>query len=276
MTIGKAEKKGHFTDAHIHAEPYAQEEWPRVLQRAQEAGVVRIVVSGMDLNTSLQALAITRSSPILLASVGLHPWLAARGLPENLADRLATLAEDPNVAAIGEVGLDLVDNCAGTIFFDQPALFNLQVEAFRLQTRLAVSRRLPLIIHARGAYPQVISVLREERAERARGLVHNFDGSPQEAEALWELGFYVSFGGAITYPEAAQLHETARSVPLRQILLETDAPYMPLYQQETRDNEPAYVVRVAQKLAELKRLPLEEVAEATYCNFLDLFPEKEN
>jgi len=274
MTARKAEKKGHFIDAHIHAEPYAPEEWPHVLRRAQEAGLVRIVVSGMDLNTSLLALTIASSSSILLASVGLHPWLAARGLPENLVNRLESFTEDSNVVAIGEVGLDLVDNCAGTTFFDQPALFDLQVEAFRLQIRLAISHHLPLIIHARGAYPQVISVLREERAERARGLVHNFDGSPQEAEALWELGFYVSFGGAITYPEALQLHDTVRSIPLRQILLETDSPYMPLYKQASKNNEPANVIRIAHKLAELKGVSLEEVAEATYCNFLELFPKK--
>lgn len=264
-------KSGRLTDAHMHAEPYSPEEWPRVLQRAQTAGLAKIVVSGMDLATSRQAIAVARSSPILIASVGLHPWLAAKRVPDGLIDCLASLARDSKVRAIGEVGVDGIDNCAGTSFFDHPDLLQLQEVAFRQQIRLALLLTLPLIVHARGAYLQVKAILEEEGEGAIRGLIHNFDGSLKEAEMFWNLGFYLSFGGALTYPEAKQLQEVVQAIPLAWMLLETDAPYMPIFEQKTKDNEPAYVVQIAQKIGQLKGTSAEEIAEATYHNFMNLF-----
>ncbi|MEM3489201.1 MAG: TatD family hydrolase, partial [Nitrososphaerota archaeon] len=271
MALFNFQKREIFTDCHIHAEKYAPEEWLSVFHRAQEAGVTKMILSGMDLNTSMEALMIADTSPDLLVSVGLHPWLAVKGLPQNLIGCLESLALNPKVVAIGEIGLDLIDNCAGLTFFDNQPLVDLQVEAFRLQIKIAVRHHLPLIVHARGAYSQVISVLEEEKAKMVGGVIHNFQASSHEAEILWKLGFYVSFGGAITYPEAFELQETVKNVPLKQILIETDSPYMPLYKQVNEKNEPANVIRIAQKLAELKRLPLEEVTKVVYSNFFRLF-----
>jgi len=276
MPKGYNKNSGKLTDAHMHADPYSPEEWLRVLQRAQEAGLAAIVLSGMDLATSLQAIAIAHSSPILIASVGMHPWLAARGVPDGLADCLTDLAKDPKVRAIGEAGIDGIDNCSGTTFFDHPDLLQLQEKAFRQQIRLARALCLPLIVHARGAYPQVETMLREEGKGTISGLIHNFEGSLEEAERFWKLGFYLSFGGALTYPEAERLHKVAKAIPLEWTLLETDAPYMPIFGQKTKDNEPANVLQVAQKVAELKSASLSKIAEKIYCNFLNLFREAES
>ncbi len=271
MPSGYNEGSGKLTDAHVHAEPFGSEEWPRVLLRAKETGLVWMVLSGMDLTTSRQAVSIACSSPILLASVGMHPWLSARGVPDDLIGGLSALAMNSRVRAIGEVGLDGIDNCSGTTFFNRPDLLQLQESAFRQQIRLALSLRLPLIVHARGAYPQVETILKQEGEGAIRGLIHNFDGSLQEAEKFWELGFYLSFGGALTHPEAERLHKVARTMPLERMLLETDAPYMPVFGQKTRDNEPAYVLQVAQKVAELKGAGLNEIAGKICANFVDLF-----
>jgi TatD DNase family protein len=258
-------------DVHFHAERYPPAEWNRILLRAQEAGLRQMIASGMDLGTSRQAVERAHSSPLVWASVGIHPWIAAKGLPSSFIEGLEELARDRKVVAIGEIGLDFVDDCAGTSFA-VPPLRQMQEEAFRRQVQWAISKHLPMIVHTRGAYSRVISILKEENGAQAGGVVHNFDGSPDEADALWALGFYVSFGGALTYPQATSLQETACVVPLDRILFETDAPYMPLDQQETVDNEPANVRRIAQVLAQRRGETFERVAEATYQNFRWLFP----
>lgn len=257
-------------DVHFHAERYPPAEWNRILLRAQEAGLRQMIAGGMDLDTSRQAVERAHTSPLVWASVGIHPWIAAKGLPSRLIEGLEELARDRRVVAVGEIGLDFVDNCAGTSFAD-PSLRQIQEEAFRRQVQWAVSKHLPMIVHARGAYSRVISILKDENSGQAGGVVHNFDGSPDEANALWMLGLYVSFGGALTYPQAKSLRETARAIPLDRILLETDAPYMPLDQQQTVDNEPANVRRIAQVLARLREETFERVTEATYQNFRRLF-----
>jgi TatD DNase family protein len=255
-----------LTDIHTHLEQYAAEELEAALRNAGQAGVGWIVTSGLDLEASLKGLEIAARHEQVLASVGVHPWATenlAADFPEKLGELLGRKA-----AAVGEVGLDFVDNLfTGTSYRDNPELRSAQEMALRRQIALACGAGLPLIVHCRGAYPRLISILREEKAARVGGVIHNFDESREAASQLLGLGFLLSFGGAVTYPEATALHDLARYIPLDGMLLETDSPYMPLYRQQAEKNEPANVAQVARALAEIKAIDLQELTDRTYRNF---------
>ncbi len=253
-------------DVHAHLDRFPLEERLAVLEQAKRAGVRWIITAGMDLQSSREAIELAGEG--VLAAVGIHPWVAAEGLPEGFQEEVGQLARKGAAVAIGEVGLDFVDNVfTGVTYHDNVALRRLQERAFREQLGLAGELRLPLILHCRGAYPAMISILREERAHQVRGVVHNFSGDWEAARALLDMGFYLAFGGAITYPAATTLHEVAREIPLDGLLTETDAPYMPLYLQPGERNEPANVVKVARALAELRGLETAELIGAVYKNF---------
>jgi TatD DNase family protein len=225
----------------------------------------------MDAASSASGLDISRTSEAVLAAVGIHPWNAEKAGKDSL-DTLRHLARENRVVALGEAGLDFVGNVfSGVTYHDHPALREGQERVLRGQVEIALELGLPLILHARGAYPALLRVLKETKADRVSGVVHNFDTEPKLAHALFDLGFSASFGGAITYPDASRLHALVREVPLAGILLETDSPYMPLCPQATEKNEPANVARVAQRIADLKGLEVDVVVEASFRNFAELF-----
>jgi TatD DNase family protein len=256
-----------LTDIHTHLEQFTPEELESALRRAEEAGVGWIVTSGLDLQASLQGIEIAARHTQVLASVGVHPW-ATESLPADFPEKLGELLGRKVAVAVGEVGLDFVDNLfTGTSYRDNPQLRDTQEQALRKQIALACSAGLPLIVHCRGAYPRMISILKEEKAVRVGGVIHNFDESREAASRLLGLGFLLSFGGAVSFPEAAALHDLVRYAPLDGILLETDSPYMPLYGQQAQKNEPANVARVARVIAEIKAIDLEELIDRTYGNF---------
>jgi TatD DNase family protein len=183
--------------------------------------------------------------------------VAAEDFPEDFHEELYCLAQESVTVAIGEVGIDFVDNVfTGVTYHDNPTLRNAQEHAFRKQIALACEVSLPLITHCRGAYESFIPILAEEGANIAKQLL--------------DMGFLLSFGGTITYPDQTALREAVRQIPLDGILLETDSPYMPLYQQTTEQNEPAHVAQVASTLAEIKGIDVGELIEAVYANFTRL------
>jgi TatD DNase family protein len=256
-----------LTDIHTHLEQYPEEELEAVLRRAADAGVGWIVTSGLDLPTSLQGIQIAARHERVLPSVGVHPW-TVESVPADFPEKLEELLGRRGAAAVGEVGLDFIDNLfAGTSYRDNPQLCGAQEQALRRQIALACGAGLPLIVHCRGAYPRMIAILREEEASRVGGVIHNFDESREAAGQLLDLGFLLSFGGAVTYPEAASLHDLVRHVPLDGMLLETDSPYMPLYRQQAEKNEPANVAQVARAIARIKAIDLEELVDRTCKNF---------
>jgi TatD DNase family protein len=260
-----------LTDVHAHMEQYTSRELESVLRGADEAGVKWILTSGFDLQTSLQGIEIAASHEQVLAAVGVHPWTAAENFPADFDEKFPELVKNDVVIAVGEVGLDFVDNVfSGTVYRGNQELCRLQETALRKQISLAAEAELPLIVHCRGAYRRMISILDEEKAERVGGVIHNFDESKATAGRLLDMGFFASFGGAVTYPEAAELRDTVRHVPLDGILIETDSPYMPHYLQRPEKNEPANVARVAQTLAEIKKMDVEELIDRTYKNFIKL------
>jgi len=264
-------KERKLTDIHVHLDQYPPEEMEQVLKRAEKAGVRWIVTSGMDLQSSENAVEMATTYEQVLATVGIHPWVAAEDFPDNFREEIYSLARRDITVAIGEVGLDFIDNIfTGVTYHDNQGLRQAQEHAFRKQIALACEVSLPLIVHCRGAYSTLPSLLGEEKAYRVGGVIHNFDGDEKAAGQLLEMGFFLSFGGAITYPTATALHEIARSIPLESILIETDSPYMSLYEQSADQNEPAYVAQVACSLAKLRGIDAEELIGAVYTNFGNL------
>lgn len=260
-----------LTDVHTHLEQYSSEELESVLRRAREAGVGWIVTSGLDMQSSLKGVEIASRHEQVLAAAGVHPWTAAESFPGDFAEKLDELLAREVTVAVGEVGLDFVDNVfTGTSYRDNPELCSAQEEALRRQIAAACSAALPLIVHCRGAYPRMISILEEEKAGRVGGVIHNFDESERAARRLLDLGFMLSFGGAASYPEATTLHDLVRRVPLDGILLETDSPYMPLYRQSAEKNEPANVAEIARVMAGIRKVDPDELIEATHRNFRTL------
>jgi len=264
-------QKKKLTDIHVHLEQYTTKELELVLNHAHDAGVEWIVTSGMDAVSSARAIGIASDYDHVLASVGIHPWIAAAGVPDNIYERIHLLAGEDVTVAIGEVGLDFVDNVfTGVTYHENEDLCKAQELVFRKQIELACALKLPLIMHARGAYSALISILKDERAYRVGGVIHNFDGDTRAAHQLLDMGFYLSFGGAITYPSADILRKTARHIPVNHILIETDSPYMPLHKQKADKNEPANVALVAKTLAELKKQEVDDIFNETYRNFTAL------
>ncbi|MBN2324757.1 MAG: TatD family hydrolase [Spirochaetes bacterium] len=266
-----------LVDVHTHLEQYAHKTLGSILKRAEGDGVRRIVTSGMDLDTSVLAVEIAGSHRNVLASVGIHPWMAADGVPEDRYDKLKEIIRKTAVVAVGEIGLDFVDNVfRGISFRGNEQLCKAQILAFETQVELACELRLPMIVHSRGAKPALIEILRNKRAHRAGGVIHNFDGNEKEASTLLDMGFFLSIGGAVTFPEATGVREVSSRLPLDGMLTETDSPYMPLYGQSTAQNEPSNVLQVVKVLSALRGIKEEKVAEAVYSNFLALFPPREN
>ncbi len=265
--------KEKLADLHAHLEQYTPAEREEVLTRANSVGVRWIVTAGMDLQSSAHAVKIATAHKQVLASVGIHPWVAAETDLRDLTDKIRYLALDntATVVAISEVGLDFVDNAfTGVSYHNNENLREAQERIFRQQVDLACELALPLIIHCRGAYSTLISILQEERAYRVCGVIHNFDGDKKTADQLLNMGFYLSFGGAITYPTATTLQKIVCHVPLDRILIETDSPYMPLYLQLDEKNEPANVVQIARTLAKIIKVDSEEFIDISYTNFKTL------
>ncbi len=264
-----AEKKG-LTDCHVHLDHLAPDQRERVLERSRAAGVRFLITAGMDTASSAAAVALASPTRGILAGVGIHPWNADKA-PDGFAQILRRVASDPGVVAIAEAGLDFEDNVfSGVSYRDDPALREAQERVLREQIALACELRLPLVLHARGAYAPLVRILREEKADRVGGAIHNFDTDVATARALLDLQFLASFGGTVTFPTQTAVRALVRFVPLDRALLETDSPYMPLYQ-DSQQNEPANVARVAQSLADVRGMALEELVQATFENFTALF-----
>jgi TatD DNase family protein len=235
-----------------------------VIERALAAGVERMVAIGTgngppDLEAGLR---LADRCPAFYATVGVHPHDASKA-GEEVYKRLEELLRDPKAIALGEIGLDYHYD------FSPRAT---QRDVFREQMRVARDARKPIVIHTREAWEDTLDLL--ERHWAPSGLpavMHCFSGSPAEAVRCLDLGCYLSFGGILTFPKAAELREAAGSAPADRILIETDAPYLAPVPKRGKRNEPAFVVETARKLAEVRGESLERIAETTTCNFERLF-----
>lgn len=249
-------------DSHCHiAEPEYDADRPAVLERARAAGVDTLIVAaaGGSLETNLRAVELCARELRCHAVVGIHPHDAAT-LDDTLFEEIRQLAGRPEVVSIGETGLD---------FHYDHSPRPRQVEAFRRFISLARECSLPLVIHSRSAAEETIAILREERA--GPGVMHCFTYGPDVAKQALDLGLYVSFSGIVTFRNAEAIRGAARVVPLDRILIETDSPYLSPEPKRGGRNEPARLRDVAERLAAVLGLPLEELAERTTENARRLF-----
>lgn len=251
-----------FIDSHCHIDfPDFSTGVPPLLANMQAAQVDAALCVSVNLENFPRVLAVAEAHANLYASVGVHPDHDA-GREPDVAE-LVSLARHPRVVAIGETGLDYYRMAREDV--------DWQRARFRTHIRAARQAGKPLIIHTRNAAADTLAIMAEEQAHLAGGVMHCFTESWFVAEAALAMGFYISFSGIVTFKSAKDLKEVAQRVPLERMLIETDAPYLAPMPHRGKRNEPAYVRHVAEAIAGLRGISLEQVAEATSKNFYDLF-----
>ncbi len=249
-----------FFDSHAHLdEACFQPDFDDILRRMAEAGVTRMMNIGFDEASSRRSLALAGRYDWIWAAVGSHPDDAA-AVDDACIARYRALAADPRVRAIGEIGLDYH-------YEDVPR--GIQQTAFRMQLALADELGLPAVVHEREAHEDGLNILAE--FPRVRGVFHCFSGSLEMARELVRRGWYVGLTGVVTFKNARKAVEVASSIPLERLLIETDCPYMAPVPYRGRRNDPSLVPLVAEKIAELRGLSVETVAQATTQNACRLF-----
>ncbi len=250
-----------YVDSHCHLSfPELAQDLPGVLQRMRDNKVVAALNVCTTLTEFPAVVAVAEQHAHIVASVGVHPDY--QDTEEPTIDRLIALADHAKVVAIGETGLD---------YFRLSEPLEWQRDRFRTHIRAARQCGKPLIVHTRAAPDDTIRVMREEGAAEVGGVMHCFTESLAVAEAAMALGFYISFSGIVTFKNARALQDVARAVPLERLLIETDSPYLAPVPYRGRTNEPGFVPKVAEKLAELKGRSVEEVAIGSTANFFNLF-----
>ncbi|MGB7024732.1 MAG: TatD family hydrolase [Candidatus Acidiferrales bacterium] len=252
-------------DSHAHLEfPQFDADREEMLARAREAGVIAILAigSGTASDRLDAAIPFAEKYDWIYGTVGVHPH-ESKLATDEWYEELARLAKHPRVLAWGEIGLDY--------FYDHSPR-DVQQSVFRRQLTLARAAELPVIIHCRDGWPDCLRILEEDwRPSGLGGIFHCFTGTLAEAQQGIEMGFVVSFSANITYPKMAHLRDTAAALPLDQILVETDSPFLPPQRIRGKRNEPAFVVEVAQTLANVRNLAADEVAQVTAENFRRFF-----
>lgn len=236
-----------------------------MVQRALEAGVKKMYLPNIDSSSIDAMLALETAFPAhCFAMMGLHPSSVAANYKEELAIVREWLERRP-FHAVGEMGIDL--------YWDK-TFVKEQQDAFLIQCEWAKEFNIPIVIHSREAMDMTIDLVREMKDERLRGIFHCFTGTVAQAEKIMELEFYLGIGGVLTYPNAG-LDKTLEPIELDYVVLETDSPYLPPVPHRGKRNESAYVKLVAEKLAQVKGVTLEEIARITTHNALQIFSQKE-
>lgn len=251
------------THAHLNAEQF-EDDLEEVIERAQQEGVANMVIVGFDRPTIQKAMELIERYDFMYASIGWHPVDAIDMTDDDLA-WIEELAAHPKVVALGEMGLD---------YYWDKSPKEIQKEVFRKQIRLAKKVNLPIVIHNREATADIIEILKEEGADEVGGIMHCFSGSPETARECVELNFYISLGGPVTFKNAKKPKEVAAEIPLEKLLIETDCPYLTPHPFRGKRNEPSYVKLIAEQIADIKGIPLEEVAAITTKNAKVLFAIK--
>jgi TatD DNase family protein len=249
-----------LVDSHCHLQMLdPSEPTGAVLARAGEAGVQHFLTVAVSLDDSTRVLELAARFPQVSASVGAHP--SDDGREPGVQD-LVRLAQADEAVAVGETGLDY--------HYNQGDL-EWQRERFRHHIRAAREVGKPLIVHTRDAREDTVKILRDEKAGEAGGVIHCFTEDYDTAARCLDLGFYISFSGIVTFRNADSLREVAGRVPLERLLIETDSPYLAPVPHRGKQNEPAFVRHVAEKIAELREMSVDEVARVTTENFFRLF-----
>lgn len=255
-----------FIDSHCHLDfPELAGNLDAIFGSMRENRVTHALCVSVTLEDFPKVRALAERHDHLFASVGVHPDY--EGVADPSAGELVQFAQHPRVVAIGETGLD---------YFRITEAPDWQRVRFRNHIQAARACGKPLIIHTRAAADDTLSLMREERAGEAGGVMHCFTETWEVAKAALDLGFHISFSGIVTFKNAVALKDVARQVPLDRMLIETDAPYLAPVPHRGKTNHPGWVPHVAEEIARLKGVPLEQVARHTTNNFINLFNLQEH
>ncbi|EMS1125759.1 metal-dependent hydrolase [Klebsiella aerogenes] len=252
-----------FIDTHCHFDfpPFTEDE-PASIARAAQAGVGRIIVPSISAERFARVLALAEQHEPLYAALGMHPIVIEQHDDRGLAQLESYLIQrHPKLVAVGEIGLDL--------YRDDPQ-YDRQQALLEAQLRLAKRYDLPVILHSRRTHDKLAMLLKKHNLPRA-GVVHGFAGSLQQAERFVQLGYKIGVGGTITYPRASKTRDVMARLPLSSLLLETDAPDMPLNGFQGQPNRPEQAARVFDSLCELRAEPAQEIEAALLANTKNLF-----
>ncbi len=250
-----------YVDSHCHVDfPELAAQMPDILARMKNNHVDTALCVSVNLPNWPNLIALVERHPELWASVGVHPDY--EDTIEPTVDDLVSRATHPKVVAIGETGLD---------YFRLTGDLTWQRDRFRQHIRAARRCGLPLIIHTRSSAEDTLTLMREEGAEQARGVMHCFTESWDVARASMDLNFYISFSGIVTFKNALALQDVATKMPLDRILIETDSPYLAPVPFRGKLNDPSKVIHVAEKIAELRGIPVSVIEQASTENFFTLF-----
>lgn len=248
------------THVHLNARQF-MEDREETIQRAFDAEVKYMVVVGFDSETIPLAIEIAEQYDTIYAAVGWHP-VDAIDMTEDHLKWIEELSAHPKVVAIGEMGLD---------YHWDKSPKDIQKEVFRKQIQLAKKVQLPIIIHNREATEDIIEILQEEDAQAVGGIMHCYNDSVEYVQACLDMNFYISLGGPVTFKNAPLPKEVAVQVPGDRLLVETDAPFLAPHPNRGKRNEPAYVKLVAEEIADLRGVSLEELSKLTTQNAFSLF-----
>jgi TatD DNase family protein len=247
-------------DSHSHLEmEQFDNDRQEVIERACLAGVEYIITVGTNPAFGKKAISIAKQYKNIFVSVGIHPHEAATADDKSLA-QMAELACQPEVVAYGEIGLD---------FFRNLSPREKQIEVFSRQLEIARDLSLPVVIHDRDAHEQVLQLVGSSGVQR--GVFHCFSGDYALAQKCLDLGFYLSIPGTVTFDKAVKISDVVKKVPLEFLLLETDCPFLTPVPYRGRRNEPSFIIHTAKKVAQIKSLRWEDVADTTTRNALNLF-----
>jgi len=253
-----------LVDSHCHLDrvdlsPY-DNKFSRFVDQTVDSGVSHMLCVSIDLESYPDMLRLVEAYPGIFVSVGVHPCDKDRREPS--VDELVALAKHPKNVAIGETGLD---------YFRAEGDLGWQRDRFRRHIQAARQAAKPLIIHTREAREDTISILEQEQAADVGGVMHCFTETWEMAQAAMEMGFYISFSGIVTFHNAEELRDVASKVPLDRMLIETDSPYLAPVPHRGKPNQPSYVSHVAQAIAELRGVPVDDLVHTTNDNFFRLF-----
>jgi TatD DNase family protein len=247
------------THAHLQLKDY-NDDRELVIQRAIKNDVDAIITIGTDILSSAEAYQLSQKFAVVYASVGIHPNDSMKVNGEDIS-KIEDLAQKEKVVAIGEIGLD---------YYRMGATKEKQKMALRKQIRLARKLNLPLIIHNREAHDDILNILKEEKGEEVSGVFHSFSGTTKFLESILAKNYHVSFTGPVTFKNT-NYNQLIDHVPLEQLLLETDSPFLAPVPFRGKRNEPAYIKYIAEKIAQIKGVTLEKLSEITSENARNLF-----
>lgn len=241
-------------DSHAHLDGRRfDKDRDKVIERAKESGISYIMNPGADFESSVKSVELASKYEMIYAAVGVHPH-DTKDMDDIMLELIKSLTKKPKVMAIGEIGLD---------FHYDNSPRDIQEKWFRKQVRLAKDVNLPIIIHDREANNEVMSILKEEKAFNTGVLMHCYSGSAELAKQYIKLGAYISIAGPVTFKNVRKAVEVVQAIPIEYLMIETDSPYLTPHPYRGKRNESSYVKYVAEKIAEIKGISLEEVAERT-------------